>query len=256
MQLTKEEQQVWPRLPQRLSMSHRAALLINDDRVHVEQKGSGILLAHMSNFCRAEQAFASFSHICTLSADLLFVKPGYTSFWRAHDGMAASFVDLRSFAGHPQKAVNDPFLSAAMAEAGLKFQRREVRDQMLDGLCWRRHLFERLKPVVPFSPMRGYNVDGTWPATLLSPLMNTTPCDDLRQLDNYTQQRTSAFVCYPRLVRVDSLISKRRRPEAEQVVEACRQSGPSTCFAIKGFHGRADPARAYVMSTLGSPLIR
>ena len=252
MRVDSNESSAWPEASlRRLSSRHGTALLINDDRVHVERKGSGILLAHLSNYCRAEEVWPSWHSFCTLSADLYFVKPGYAQFMARFDGIVASFVDLRSPAGHPELAILDQTLRAAMTRAGLVSHRRKVRDLLIDGLCWRRSLFERLKPEAPFSPSSSYNIDGNWPATLLSPLMNSTPCDDLRRWANYSAggTRVASRECYPRLVHVEHQISSIDIVEAVRVIEDCRGLGASRCFAVKGFHGPQDAARAYLVST-------
>ena len=125
---------------------------------------------------------------------------------------------------------------------------------MIDGLCWRRSLFERLKPEAPFSPLSSYNIDGNWPATLLSPLMNSTPCDDLRRWRNYSagETRIASQECYPRLVRVEHQISRIDIREAVRVIKHCRELGASRCFAVKGFH-RTDILEAFERRVKNDP---
>ena len=234
------------------SLSERfgnSRMIINHDRVHAEAKGAGILLAHMSNFCRAETAWPNFVSFCTLSADIVFVKPHYAAFMRAYDGVAGSRVWLaRGARGHPERATRDPHLLAQMLSSGLPTAnvhdpaRSPIRDMALDGLCWRRTIFERLKLALPFTLSRSYPADGIYPATLLTPLLNSTPCGNRpaeAPQDVLTSPRNRS-ACARSLVAM--LIA---HGSWKQQVDGCRDPA-SRCYAIKGVHGIDHPARLYV----------
>ena len=230
---------------------------INTEHVHVQSKGPGILLAHLSNFDFAvrEARVSSFTHFATIAADMLFMKPGYAdyivNFDGTDEGHCANFgkPDMR-----PKNAVEDQHLLAQLKRIGRSTAFSVLHNRsdssgclsygMIDGMFWHRDVFSTLRMAAPFSSSTQFASDAYYPSNLLKPLLNRT-CKGIgtaRARDLPPPSHTRDFVGKGSIARWSTYL--RHLTYAD--VSWCLEAPAPDCFVLKGFHGKNDTLRRFV----------